>query len=185
MQTNLGNYDMGGYHPGAGLPKRLLWYSVNALIFHSWWFPGSSLKCALLRTFGARIGRQVVLKPRINIKYPWHLEIGDHVWLGEGVWIDSLGPVKIGSHVCISQEAYLLTGNHNYKLPTFRLMVEGIEIEDGAWVGARAVICPGVRVGNHAIVTVGSIMTKDAEPNGIYQGNPAQWVRSRTLQGPG
>jgi len=184
MNMDLGNYDMGGYRPGASLPKRVLWYFVNATVFHSWLLPWSSMKCALLKAFGATIGKGVVIKPRINIKYPWHLTAGDNVWLGEGVWIDSLGAVEIGSNVCISQEAYLLTGNHDYKITTFPLAVKGITIEDGAWVGARAVICPGVKIRENSIVTAGSVITRDTELNGIYQGNPAKLVRSRTLADP-
>lgn len=184
MNMNLGNYNMGGYRPGAGLPKRILWYIINATTFRSWLLPWSSVKCALLRAFGSTIGKSVIIKPRVNIKYPWYLTAGDNVWFGEGVWIDSLGVVEIGSNVCISQEAYLLTGNHNYKITTFPLIVKGITIEDGAWIGARAIICPGVNIRENSIVTAGSVMTRDTEPNRIYQGNPAKWVRNRTLKAP-
>lgn len=181
MPMNLARYDNRHYHPGAGLVKRALWYVVNALLFHSWLWPESRLKCALLRAFGARIGDKVVVKPRVNIKYPWNLRLGDHVWLGEGVWIDSLAPVHIGSNVCISQEAYLLTGNHNYKDPAFGLVVKEVRIEDGVWIGARAMVCPGVHVRRNTVLTVGSVLQTDSEEDGIYRGNPAQWIRQRRI----
>ena len=182
MKVNLGQYDNRGYTPGAGLLRRTLWYCVNAIVFHTWLIPVSVLKKRLLVAFGANIGTGFVIKPRVNIKYPWHLTVADHVWLGEGVWIDNLAPVSLGSNVCLSQDAYLLTGNHDYKDEAFGLVVAEIAIESGVWIAARSVVCPGVRVGEHAIVAVGSVLVKDAEPFGIYQGNPAKLVRKRVVE---
>ena len=123
--------------------------------------------------FGAKTGKNIILKPRINIKYPWFLEIGNNCWIGENVWIDNLTTVKIGNNVCISQGAYLLTGNHNYKKETFDLIVKEIILEDGVWIGAKSVVSPGVVCRSHSILTVGSIAVRDMEQYGIYQGNPA------------
>ncbi len=179
MPVKLAQYDNGHYHPGAGRIKRQLWYIVNALLFNSWLWPESRLKCLLLQFFGAKIGVGVVIKPRVNIKYPWHLEISDYVWIGEGAWIDNLAPVRIGNNVCLSQDAYLLTGNHDYKDPFFSLVVKEIAIEDGAWIGAASVVCPGVRMRRNSVLTVGSVLQKDSEERGIYRGNPAEWIRER------
>ena len=119
------------------------------------------------------------VKPRVTIKHPWRLRLGDHVWIGEGVWIDNLAEVTIGSHVCISQDAYLLTGNHDYRDPRFGLVTAGITVEDAAWVGARSVVCPGVRVATGSVLTAGTVLTADTVAGGVYQGNPARWVRHR------
>lgn len=178
---NLALYDNSHYSPGGGRVRRALWYVVNALVFNSWLCPFSGFKSSVLRVFGARLGRGVVIKPRVNIKYPWNLTVGDHVWIGEGVWIDNLTTVAIDSHVCISQGAYLLTGNHDYKDPAFGLMVGEIHVERAVWVGARAVVCPGVRVARGTVLTAGSILRTDSEPAGIYSGNPAAWVRRRDM----
>lgn len=182
MSVQLSQYDNRDYHPGAGILKRALWYVVNALIFHSWFWPGSTLKCAVLRLFGASVGTGVRIKPRVNIKYPWHLSIGEGAWIGEGVWIDNLTTVSIGSNACVSQGAYLLTGNHDYKDPAFGLIVKPIVIEEGAWVAACCVVCPGVRIGRQAILTVGSVLTRNALPNGIYRGAPAENVGQREIR---
>lgn len=139
----------------------------------------NGLKVRLLSAFGAKVGKGVLIKPGVHIKFPWKLSIGNHVWIGEKAWIDNLAPVTIADHVCISQEAYLLTGNHNYKKATFDLMTQPIVLEAGSWIGARSVVCPGVTVGAGAILTVGSVATKDLEANGIYQGNPAVKIRAR------
>ena len=178
---NLAQYDNRHYAPGAGIIKRAVWYVVNAVLFNSWLWPGSRLKCALLRGFGAQVGYGVVIKPRVNIKYPWYLNLGNHVWLGEGVWLDSLTRIFIASNVCISQEAYLLTGNHNYKDPAFGLIVEEVHVEECVWIGARAVVCPGTRVKRGSVLTAGSVLRRDSDEWGIYRGNPAVWVRRRNL----
>ncbi len=181
-QTDLSAYNNDWYNPGASALKRTLWYFVNASFFINPLNPVSSLKVVLLRLFGARVGKGVTLKPNVNIKYPWLLEIGDHVWIGEGVWIDNLTQVSIGNHVCISQGALLLTGNHNYKKQTFDLMVGKITLADGAWIGAKSVVCPGVTCGSHSVLAVGSVAVKDLKPYSIYQGNPAVPVRERIVQ---
>jgi len=178
---DLSKYDNSNYDPGANLIVRTLWYMINAALFHTWLFPVSRIKCALLRLFGAEVGRGVVIKPRVNIKYPWNLKIGSFVWIGEGVWLDSLDLITIGSNVCISQDAYLLTGNHDYKDPAFSLITKPINIEDGVWVGARSIVCPGAVLRENAILTVASILTGDTEKNRIYQGNPAQNIRERKI----
>jgi len=120
-----------------------------------------------------------LIKPGVNIKYPWFLEIGNNTWIGEQVWIDNLGLVKIGSNVCISQGAMLLCGNHNYKKSSFDLIVEPIAIEDGAWVGAQSLVCPGVVMEIDSILTAGSIAVGTLEAGGIYKGNPALLVKTR------
>jgi putative colanic acid biosynthesis acetyltransferase WcaF len=182
MKTDLSAYDNSWYKPGGGSAGRLLWYVVNALFFINPLNPFSGLKVGLLRLFGAKIGKGVIIKPGVNIKYPWLLEVGNHVWLGERVWIDNLAGVRIGDHVCLSQGAMLLTGNHNYRKPTFDLVVKEIVLETGCWIGARAVVCPGIRCGAEAILSVNSVATRDLEENTIYQGNPAQAVRQRHIR---
>jgi putative colanic acid biosynthesis acetyltransferase WcaF len=181
---DLSQYRPTGYDPGAGALRRTLWYLTNALIFRSPLVPFYGVKRALLRAFGAQVGRGVVLKPRISIKHPWRLEIGHDTWVGEDVWIDNLTRVSIGSNACLSQGAFVLTGNHDYTAVTFDLIVRPVHIGDGAWIGAKATVCPGVTVGRSAVVTVGSVLTQNAEPEGIYSGNPAQYIRKRKIHEP-
>ena len=136
----------------------------------------------MLRAFGAKVGVGLIIKPHVSIKYPWRLVIGDHVWIGEEVWKDNLAKVTLKSHACISQGAMLLCGNHNYRKTTFDLMVGQIVIEEGAWAGARTVICPGVRLGSNSLLTVGSVATSSIEANWIYQGNPARKLKIREIK---
>ncbi len=182
MLVKLSQYDNSWYQPGRNRLIRGVWYVINSFFLQNSLNPSSKLKSILIRLFGAKVGRGVVLKPSINVKYPWHLEIGDFTWIGEGVWIDSLGKITIGSNCCISQGAYLCTGNHDWADPAFGLIVKPIIVEDGSWIGAGATILPGVTIKTHSIVTVGSVVSRDTEPYVIYSGNPATPVKNRMIE---
>jgi putative colanic acid biosynthesis acetyltransferase WcaF len=181
MPTDLSVYNNSWYKPGP-LAKRFCWYWVNVFFFKSGVFPFYSLKRSLLRSFGAKIGQGVLVKPFVNIKYPWLLELGDHTWIGEHVWIDNLGKVTIGNNVCLSQGAFLLTGNHDYTKRAFDLVVKPIILEEGVWIGANAIVCPGVVCSAYALLTVGSVATSDLAANGIYSGNPAIKIKERIFE---
>lgn len=178
-KTDLSKYNNNHYKPG-NVYKRILWYIIGECLFNSM-VPGSWWRIYLLKCFGAKVKKGVVIKPYVKIKYPWKLTIGNNVWIGEKVWIDNMADVKIEDNACISQEAMLLCGNHNYKKETFDLIVRSITIEEGAWVGAKSIICPGVVVKSHSVITVGSIVVQSTEPYTIYQGNPAIKLRPRQI----
>jgi putative colanic acid biosynthesis acetyltransferase WcaF len=180
-QTDLSSFSNVHYKPGAPV-KRAVWYLLSAVVFQSYLFPLSPLKAFLLRIFGAKVGKGLVIKPAVRIKYPWFLEIGDHVWIGESVWIDNLATVQLGNHVCLSQGAMLLTGNHDYSKPTFDLRTGSITIGDGAWIGARAMVCPGLQVESHAVLTAGAVAYSDLKAWGVYSGVPAVKVRNRSIE---
>lgn len=180
MNVDLSKYDNSHFEPGNPL-KRGTWYIFNMLFFKSYLFPFYGLKTILLRAFGARVGTGVIIKPGVNIKYPWKLIIGNHTWIGENAWIDNLGLVTLGNNVCLSQGCMLLCGNHDYKKQTFDLIVNDIIIRDGGWIGAKAVVCGGVIVNEQAVLTVSSVATTSLDANTIYQGNPAIKVKERII----
>lgn len=180
---SLSGYDNSWYDHGRGPLVRLLWIVMDALVMRNPLFLPSWPKRSLLRLFGARLGDGVAIKPCISIKHPWMLEVGDYAWIGEHAWIDNLCLVRIGANCCVSQGAMLLTGNHNYKSPGFDLITGEIELEEGSWVGARAIVCPGVTLRRGSILAVGSVAARDLEEFGIYQGNPAVKVRMRRIDG--
>ena len=171
-----------GFHSGRSYPYRALWLIVEAVVLLNPIVTPYGLKRFVLRTFGAKVGRQVVIKPNVHVKYPWRLEIGDNAWIGERAWIDNFVSVRIGANAVVSQGAYLCTGNHDWSDPGMGLVVKFITIQDGAWVGAFARIAPGVTVGQEAVVTLGSVLLEDAEARGVYMGNPAVRVRDRTIR---
>lgn len=182
LQVDLSAFSTGGFDRGAGPFKEALWLVVSRVLFQWCPFCLSPLKRAVLRLFGASVGRGVVIKPEVKITFPWKLVVGDHAWLGEECWLLDLAPITIGNHACISQRAFLCTGNHNYTSPAFDLVTKPIQIGQGAWIGANAFVGPGVAVGTHAVLAAASVATKDLEPHGIYQGNPAVRVKQRQIK---
>ena len=142
--TDLSSFSNPEYHHGKSLPVRLVWMLVSRIFFQTVLPYPSAFKAMLLRLFGAKIGKRVVIKPNVNFKQPWRLSIGAYSWIGEGVWIDNLVQVSIESNVCISQGAFLLTGNHNYKTSSFDLTTGAITLEEGVWIGAKSIVGPNV-----------------------------------------
>ena len=177
--VDLSRPDNTGYQKGRSFLVRVLWHFLGFPLVRSNWIPVSAVKCAALRLFGARIGKGVYIKPGLKVKFPWKLSVGDHCWLGEDVWIDNLAIVTIGSHVCVSQGAYLCTGNHDWKTPNMKLFCRPITLEDGSWVGAKSVLGPGVVIEREAIVSIGSVVVRDVPGYQIWAGNPARFVRDR------
>lgn len=181
-KTDLSKYDNSEYKIGANPIKRLFWYFTNEFFFKNSLFPFYSFKIFLLRLYGAKVGKGVIIKPSVNIKYPWRLKIGNHVWIGENVWIDNLADVEIGDNCCISQGALLLCGNHNYKKSTFDLITKNIKLEDGVWIGAKCVVTGGVVCRSHSLLTVNSVAVSNLEPYSIYKGNPAVFIKERKIE---
>ena len=170
------------YQPG-GRVKRVLWIFVSWLLFESGWFVLRGPKPALLRLFGAKIGRGVVIKPRVRIKFPWRLEIGNHVWIGEETWIDNLDQVTIGSHVCISQGSYFCTGSHDHKQQSFDLLTYPIQVDDGAWIAAKSILVGNIHVGSNALVAAGSVVTKNVARGNHRRRQSGQAHRSAATDG--
>ena len=179
-RSDLSKFNNQNYRPG-NILVRTLWYFVNLIFFKSSWLPFSFFKVFILRIFGANIGKYIVIKPSVNIKYPWKLKLGNNVWIGENVWIDNLDKVDIGNNVCISQGAFLLCGNHNYNKESFDLIIKPIIVEDGVWIGANSLVLPGVIAENHAVLSAGSIVSQNLDSYGIYKGNPAIKIGVRKI----
>ena len=180
IETNLSKFNIENYKAGPKL-KVFFWFFFNYYVLNSSFPWPMRLKVFLLKAFGAKIGNGLIIKTKVRIKNPWRLFVGDNCWIGESVWIDNLESVHIGNNVCISQGAMLLTGNHDYKQSSFPYRLAGIEIEDGVWIGAQSVVCPGIKCFSHSILTVNSVATKNLEEWNIYAGNPATFVRNRQM----
>jgi putative colanic acid biosynthesis acetyltransferase WcaF len=167
-------FNNSGFSRGAPAWKEALWWLCRSVLFAPWFPIPSPFKVAFLRFFGAKIGRGVVIRSRVNITFPWKLEIGDQVWIGDEVMILSLDQVKIGSNVCISQRAFLCTGSHDFRKESFDLVTGPIEIGDGCWIGAQAFVGPGVRFGESSRCLAGAVVVKDVEAGVTVSGVPAK-----------
>ena len=168
-----------GLNRGRSKFQEVVWYVVKCFLFLTPLPFPSGLKCCVLRWFGARIGNGVVIKPRVNIHFPWKLSIGDHAWIGEEVFILNFEPVTIGAHCCISQRVFLCAGNHDYRQPDMRYRNRPVTVEDGAWVGAQSFVAPGVTIGSEAVISAGSVVTRNQPAGMVCAGNPCVPVRSR------
>ena len=178
---HLDQYQKGDFSPGTSMLIYAMWFLIGDPILRSRWLYFSPVKVLVLRFFGARIGRNVRIKPGVQVKFPWKLVIHDNVWIGENAWLDNIDFITIESNVCISQGAYLCTGNHDWSQKSFDLIYAPVKICSGAWIAARAIVGPGVEVGNSAILTMGSVAAKSLEPGFIYSGIPACRVRQRFI----
>ena len=182
FQIDLSMPDSRGLVRGRSRVVEALWIFLGAPVLASRLMLSARVRSSLLRLFGAKIGRNMYMKPGVRVKFPWYLTVGDHCWIGEDVWIDNLAPVSIASHVCVSQGAYLCTGNHDWSAPNLKLFTRPISLERGCWVGAKALVGPGVTIKEGAILTAGGVATKDLQSFGIYAGNPAAFIKQRVVK---
>ena len=155
------------------------WWIVQSLLLH----PSPQMlygwRRLLLRLFGAKIGKGVLIRPSVSVTYPWKLSIGDWSWIGDDVNLYTLGEITIGENAVISQQCYLCTGSHDYTRRTFDLYALPIHIETEAWLASGVFIGPGVTVGRGAIVGARSMALKDVPAGMICAGNPLKVLRPR------
>ena len=165
-----------GIDRGASAWKEAAWLAVKVVFFLAPLPFPSSWRTALLRAFGAKVGRGCVIREGVDISFPWMLEFGDFVWIGGGVRILSLAQILIGSNSCISQEAFLCTGSHNHRVESFDLITRPIIVGEECWVGARAFVGPGVTIGNNSVVAACAVVVRDLPARSLVAGNPARPV---------
>jgi putative colanic acid biosynthesis acetyltransferase WcaF len=151
---------------------RLLLYRLSPRPLHAW-------RAALLRLFGAQLGPDCHFYPGSRIWAPWNLICADHVAAADGAEIYNPARIELGSHVILSQDSYLCGATHDYNDAEFPLLAYGMSIGAHAWICARASVAPGVRVGEGAVLGLGSVATRDLDPWTVYSGHPAQPIRKR------
>ncbi|MEM1157075.1 MAG: WcaF family extracellular polysaccharide biosynthesis acetyltransferase [Verrucomicrobiota bacterium] len=171
---DLSQYDNSDFDRGASRFKEALWRLCQGLFFQPLWHMPSGFRVFVLRCFGAKLGKRVVVRAGVNISFPWRLELGNDVWLGEEVMILTLAPVKVGSSVCISQRAYLCSGSHDASSEAFDLKTEPIEVGSGCWIAAMAFVGPGVTLGPNARIGAGAVVLQDVPEGALAVGVPAQ-----------
>lgn len=156
-----------------------IWWLVQALLFHPSPQALYGWRRFLLRLFGARIGRNVIIRPSVRVTYPWKLEIGDNAWVGDRVELYTLGEIRIGADAVVSQGSYLCTGTHDPHDPSFPISGHAIVIEPEAWVAAEVFVMPGRRIGRGAVVSARSVVLEDVAEAVIVAGHPARPIGTR------
>jgi len=159
----------------------LLWWLIEAIIFPITPHNLNSFRCALLRLFGAKIGKNVVIRPSVKIYFPWKVEIGDYSWIGDQVYLYSLDKIKIGSNSIISQKCYFCTGSHDANHVNFPLIIAPIIIGNGVWIAADCFVAQGVKIGANTVIGGRSSVFKSIPAETMAWGNPCQPRKSRNF----
>ena len=161
--------------------RRALWQYLFAPAF--WAMPGwmSFGKVLMLRFWGARLGKHVLIKQGVSVLMPWNLRIGSVVAIGNGVRLYNFALIEIGSQVVVSQRVFLCTGSHDFTKVNMPLIYKNISIEDDAWIAAEAFLGSGIIVGQGAVVGARSVVVNDVPPWTVVAGNPAHLIKRRVL----
>jgi len=160
----------------------LLWNVTWLFLFRPTPKHLKSWRIFLLRVFGCQVSGRPYVAPSARIKMPWHLTLHDHACLGPESEVYNLGHVTLRARACVSQQAYLCAGTHDFSSPDLPLVVGPIELGEDVFVGARAFILPGVRIGNGALVAACAVVTKDVAPWTVVGGNPARFIKQRIIE---
>ena len=160
LTRDLAGFTGRGYDKGRGPAWQAAWRLCQWALFRPAWVPARA-RAALLRAFGARLGAGVLVREHVTVHWPWKLSVGDHSWIGAGVWILNLEPVHIGRDTCISQAVLLCSGSHDRRSPTFEFDNAPIHIGDEVWVATRATVLRGVRIGDGALIGACALVTRD------------------------
>lgn len=176
---DLGSYDQSDFDRGRSGWFILLWWLVQAIVFPLTLHSMSGFRARVLRLFGAKIGRNVIIRPTARFTYPWKVEIGDYSWIGDDVVLYSLDRIYIGHHAVISQKSYLCTGSHDFQTRSFDLKTGIIRIGNGVWIAADCFVGPGVVIGANSIVGTRSTVLKSLASEQVCWGNPCRAQRDR------
>lgn len=141
-----------------------------------------NLRPAVLRLFGASIGRNVRIAQKVFIGQPTNLVISDGVGINIGSMIDCSAPVFIGEGVRIGYGVMINSGSHSISETVFRRSGDDhvrrpVRIERGCWLQSRSMVCPGVTLAEGCVVLAYAVVTKNTIPNGEYAGLPARRIR--------
>lgn len=155
-----------------------LWMLVEALLVTNPLQVSSGLRVRALRMFGARIGSGVIIRPRVRVKHPWKVVVGDRSWIGEGVWIHNQDLVDIGDDVAISQETFITTGSHRHRTD-MGLITSPVVIDDGAWITSRCIVLGGTRVGRSALAKPLTVIRGRVPAGSIVSGPECEVIGTR------
>ena len=156
----------------------VIWRVLNATLFP---LLGRRARLWLLRLFGMKMERRALVYRSARIYAPWNLTLEDGVVIGPRCEVYNKEKVFVGYEVTISQDAFICTASHDITRKDQALIAKAIRINGYSWVAARAIIMPGVTIGEGVIVGAGSVVTKDVEPWTVVGGNPAKFIKKRVL----
>lgn len=167
-------------HSVANRAARYLWQIVWLLLFRpSPWFM-NGWRRFLLRLFGAKIGSGG-FHASVRVWAPWHLEVGNDVYVDSGVYLYNPYGIRMGDRCIVSFGACLCTASHDYQHPSLPLIGRPITLANDIWIAAKAFVAPGVEIGDGAVVGACAVVARNVEPWTVVAGNPAKFVKTRTM----
>ena len=181
MKVDLSKYDQSWFNRGRPSYIIVLWWIIQDTLFRCSFHNMYGWRNFILRCFGAKIGKNVKIRRKCEITYPWKLEVGDNTWIDDEVLIYNLDKISIGKNCCITRRSFLCTGNHNIQDHKFGLIVKPIAIENGVWIQADCFIAQGITIKENAIIGARSSIFKDTIENSVYRGSPAKKVDIRYI----
>jgi putative colanic acid biosynthesis acetyltransferase WcaF len=152
-----------------------LWWVIQNLFFKSFWVP-SRFRVAVLKFFGAQIGKGVLIRRGVRVHFPWNLEIGDQCWIGEDAWFINHEKIQIASNVCISQAAIICSSGHDFLSAALTYKHLPIRIEKGAWICLRATVLAGSQVGRNSVVSAGEVLAGTLPENHLYVNGQGKFI---------
>jgi len=180
--VDLRQYDQSWFSLGRPAWFVLLWWLVQAVAFPLTLHNFNILRSALLRLFGAKIGRGVVIRPTAKFTFPWKVKIGDYSWIGDDVVFYSLDYIRIGQHSVISQKSYLCTGSHDSLDRAFSLITAPITIGNGVWVATDCFVGPGVEIGANSVIGTRSTVLRSLPSGQVCWGTPCRPHHPRKMK---
>lgn len=162
--------------------RRVLWEVVSFLLFRHSPKPFHNWRSFILRCFGAKVGRNVHVYPKVKIWAPWNIELSDECGIANGAILYSQGKISIGKRAVISQGAHLVAGTHDYTKPGFPLVTMPIYIGDHAWIAAEAFVHPGITINEGCVIGARSVVTNDTPAWMVCSGHPCKPLKERKLQ---
>ena len=170
----------GGFRGRGGFVTQLWWivqsifFAMSPQFMYGW-------RRILLRVFGAKIGKGVIIRPSVKVTYPWKLSIGDYSWIGDDVILYTLGEIEVGNNSVISQRSYLCGASHDYDKPDFPIWAKKITIEDECWLATDVYVAPGITISRGTVVGARSSVFKDLPPGMVCVGSPAKPIKKRVM----
>ena len=165
----------------SGLIVQLWWFTdffffqLSPQIMYGW-------RRFLLRLFGAKIGKNVIIRSSVTITYPWKVSIGNYSWIGDNAELYSLGEIEIGNNVVISQKSYLCAASHDYAKEDFPIYAQKIIIEDECWLATDVYVAPGITIGKGTVVGARSSVFKDLPGGKVCVGSPVKMIKDRIIE---
>jgi len=141
--------------------------------------PSRVFRIVLLRAWGAEVSWRVALHHGLQVRAARRLKVGRDVFIAEGVVLDARGGLEIGPHTSVNTGVQMWTAQHDWRSPDFDYVAAPVRIGHHCWISARAILLPGVTVGDGAVVAAGAVVTKDVPPWTLVGGNPARVLRER------